>query len=129
MTQEPFASEDQMKAAVGEKAVHSTPAVALAARLPALCRAASRPNALPLIVSGARVATAACSAVSTAPMPTPASTNPALRSGTLAPTPANTRYEARNATAPPRSTSRLPRRSPMCPAGRLASVAATLYAT
>jgi hypothetical protein len=42
----------QTNAAVGETSVQSTPATALAARFPALCRAASRRNALPLMSSG-----------------------------------------------------------------------------
>lgn len=48
-----------MKAAVGEVRVHSSPAIALAARLPGLWTVASSPNAEPRRPSGARWATAA----------------------------------------------------------------------
>ena len=50
-------------------------------RLPRLCTAASTPNAEPRTCSGASVATAACSAVSTQPMPMPARANAAARRG------------------------------------------------
>ena len=43
-----------MNAAAGETSVQSTPAIALAARLPKLCTAASRPKAEPRSASGAR---------------------------------------------------------------------------
>jgi hypothetical protein len=80
-----------MNATPGGNAVHNTAATTLAARFPALCRAASRPNALPRIGSGDRVATTACSACSDAPMPTPANTNPTASIGTLGPTPAKSK--------------------------------------
>ena len=74
-----------MNAAAGETSVHSAPAIALAARLPTLWIAASRPKAEPRMPSGARWATAACSAVSAQPMPRPAATKQAPSSATLAP--------------------------------------------
>jgi hypothetical protein len=49
--------------------------MALAARLPKLCNAASSPNADPRSSAEARAATAACSAVSTQPIAIPAATN------------------------------------------------------
>jgi hypothetical protein len=49
--------------------------MALAARLPKLCTAASSPKADPRSSTGAKAATAACSAVSTQPMATPAAMN------------------------------------------------------
>ena len=67
----------------GEKAVQSNPATQLAARLPKLCSAASNPKAEPRYSSIASEATAALSAVSTQPIPTPVSTNEAATSGML----------------------------------------------
>ena len=69
-----MATATTVNAAAGEAAVHSSPARADAAKLPTLCTAASSPNAEPRISAGAKAATAACSAVSTQPMPTPART-------------------------------------------------------
>ena len=67
------------------------PATTLAATFPTACTVASSPNADPRISSGANAATAACSAVSAHPIPTPASAN-ATPSGTSAgPDPANSR--------------------------------------
>jgi hypothetical protein len=60
------------KAASGETRVQSAPATALAARFPKDCVAARRPKADPRTSSGAFVATTACSAVSTKPIPAPA---------------------------------------------------------
>ena len=60
-----------MNAASGETRVQRRPAIAFAARLPKLWTAARRPKAEPRRSAGARVATAACSAVSTQPMATP----------------------------------------------------------
>jgi hypothetical protein len=57
--------------------------VALAARLPKLCTTASSANADPRSSTGAKAATAACSAVSTQPMATPAATNQGARARTL----------------------------------------------
>jgi hypothetical protein len=57
--------------------------MALAARFPKLCTAASSPNAEPRSSTGARPATAACSAVSTQPMATPAARNQGARARTL----------------------------------------------
>src|SRR5215217_7808211 len=57
--------------------------MALAARLPKLCTAASSPNADPRSSTGASAATAACSAVSTQPMATPAARNQGARARTL----------------------------------------------
>jgi hypothetical protein len=56
--------------------------MALAAGLPKLCTAASSPNADPCSSTGAKAATAACSAVSTHPMATPAATNQGARART-----------------------------------------------
>jgi hypothetical protein len=58
--------------------------MALAARFPKLCTAASSPNADPRNSTGVRAATAACSAVSTQPMATPAATNQGAGARTLA---------------------------------------------
>src|SRR5438067_4099697 len=54
-------------AADGEAKVHSRPAMLLAARFPPLWTTSSSPNAEPRRSSGARAATAACSAASTHP--------------------------------------------------------------
>ena len=70
-----------MNAAVGETTVQSTPAIALAARMPTACIAASSPNAEPRRCPGASWATAAVSAVSAQPIPTPARTKQPARSG------------------------------------------------
>lgn len=72
-------------AAVGETAVQSTPAIALAARLPTAWSAASNPNAEPRSRSGASVATAAVSAVSAQPIPTPAMIKQPASSAKLSP--------------------------------------------
>src|SRR4029453_98381 len=50
--------------------------MALAARLPKLCTAASSPNAEPRSSAGARAATAACSAGSPQPLASPAAQEP-----------------------------------------------------
>lgn len=59
-----MAAARNRNAAAGETAVHRIPATALAARLATACAVASNPNAEPRRLAGARVATAADSAVS-----------------------------------------------------------------
>jgi hypothetical protein len=62
-----------MNAAPPEKTDHNAPATMLAVRFPNPWTVASSSNAEPLSDTGASVATAACSAVSTAPIAKPAS--------------------------------------------------------
>ena len=69
-----MAAARKRNAAAGEAAVHSRPATEEATRFPADCTVASKPNAEPRNWPGARLATAALSAVSPQPMPSPAST-------------------------------------------------------
>ena len=76
-----------MNATEGDAAVHRMPAIVEAARLPAAWMAARSPNADPRSSTGARAATAACSAVSAQAMPIPASTKAGARARTpLGPT-------------------------------------------
>jgi len=73
------------KAAVGEIAVHRSPATALAARLPKLWMPAKTPKAEPLSAPGATAATAAFWEVSTQPMAIPAERKAGARATTLDP--------------------------------------------
>ena len=86
--------------------------MALAARLPKLCTAASMPKAEPRMWSGARSATLACSAVSTRPMPTPASAKHAASSAMLLPVAARPMQTRRQNGMPATRTGACPRRSP-----------------
>ncbi len=63
----------------------------LAAMFPIACTVASSPNAEPRSSSGANAATAACSAVSAQPIPTPASTKAISSSAIAGPDTAKTR--------------------------------------
>jgi hypothetical protein len=100
--------------------------VLLATRLPKLWMPASAPKLEPRRSSAASVATAEGSAVSTAPMATPAAMKQAARMGMLASVKAKPVYASANAATPPASTSVGVRRSASRPAGTLVRLAATL---
>ncbi len=116
----------KVKAASGDAVVKSSPATALAAKLPNDCTVARAPNAEPRICIGARLATAAFSAVSANPIPSPARAKKSASSAIVGPLSAKPRKAAAKLAAPIVSTSKLPRRSPRRPPGMLAAAATTL---
>jgi len=121
-----MATARNRNAAAGETAVHRIPATALAARLATACTVASNPNAEPRRLAGARVATAADSAVSPQPIPSPARMNPVASSqGGRGPA-ANTPYPAAKQITPAARTRIGLNLSPYRPAGMLIRVAAML---
>src|SRR5260370_1172002 len=114
-------------AAAGDTAVHSTPARALAIRLAPACAVASSPNAEPRRLAGAWAATAADSAVSPQPMPSPARTNPAAsRQGWRGPA-AKTPAPGAKQDPPAAQTPTGPNRAPGRPAREPRTVAAQQY--
>jgi hypothetical protein len=91
--------------------------MALAAKLPSDWMLASAPNAEPRMWVGASPATAAFSAVSVKPIPSPARQKQIASVVIVGPVSARPTKAAAKAAAPKVRTGMLPRRSPSLPAG------------